>query len=398
MKSRIIAIILIAALVFTCFTACGDGSSSASTPESSGSTPSSNVVSGDESSDSNNVATSTLTTFDYDAAYNTYAPETVVMTVNGHEITWEEYFGWIYTIVSQLEMYIGTEFAWTDVFSEEYTFAGYTQYYAEAMTSQYAIISNMAAEQGLELSEEELQVIDDAYVADATTYAGGDLEAFEEYLRSTYMSKEYYYYINSVATHYLNLYEAQYGANGENFSDEDVYEYIDSNGYLYAKHILFKTVDDAGTALEESVIAEKYAAAEDVIAQLAAISDEAERLAKFDELMNSLTEDTGIASYPNGYFFLPGEMVTEFEEGTKALEPNAISGIIESPYGYHIILRLPITPDTLYDGGYSFRYMASTYAFDSMASEWFTTAEIVYSEGFEEIDFDSLFTTIDIEV
>lgn len=391
MRFKIIALLLVFTLVFTCFAACGDNSSS-SAPGTD--------MSGDSSAVDTEVTPSptTYTTFDYEGAYATHTPETVVMTVNGHDITWEEYFGWIYTIVSQLESYIGTSIVWSDAFSDEYTFQSYTEYYAEAMTSQYSIIYNMAAEKGLELTAEEQQIIEDAFYADAETYAGGDIDAFADYLKSTFMSEEYYYYINSVATYYLKLFEAEYGEDGENFADEDVYEFIDTNGYLYAKHILFKTVDDAGTALEESVVAEKYAAAEDVIAQLNAISDQDERLAKFDELMNSLTEDPGIASYPNGYYFLPGEMVVSFEDGTKALEPYGISGIIESDYGYHIILRLPITPDDLYDGNYSFRYLAATYAFDAMASEWFTSAEIVYNEEFENLDFNELLKVIEITV
>ena len=36
--------------------------------------------------------TSTPVSYDWDAMYATYAPETVVMTVNGEDVTWDEYF------------------------------------------------------------------------------------------------------------------------------------------------------------------------------------------------------------------------------------------------------------------------------------------------------------------
>ena len=54
---------------------------------------------------------------------------------------------------------------------------------------------------------------------------------------------------------------------------------------------------------------------------------------------------------PDGYVFGPGEMVTEFEEGTKALQPGQISQPIQSSFGWHIILRLPLTQADYESGG-----------------------------------------------
>lgn len=59
--------------------------------------------------------------------------------------------------------------------------------------------------------------------------------------------------------------------------------------------------------------------------------------------MNANSEDTGLAANPDGYAFTTGEMVQEFEDATRALEPGQISGLVESSYGYHIILRLEPT-------------------------------------------------------
>ena len=47
----------------------------------------------------------------------------------------------------------------------------------------------------------------------------------------------------------------------------------------------------------------------------------------------------GRATNPDGYVFTPGTMVASFEDAAAALEPGQISGIVESDYGYHIILR-----------------------------------------------------------
>lgn len=390
MRSRITAIILVLVMAITLFAGCGDNSTS--------STSSGTSSSAGSSSSSADLQPTTTYTFDYESAYAAFEPDTLVMTVNGKEVYWDEYFGWIYAIVSELESYMGTAFGWDDAFTDSYTFENYVQYYAEAMAGQYSIIYNKALDLGLELSDEQLQVIDEAYANDAATYSEGDLDAFEKYLEDTYMSKDYYYYINTVATFYQSIYENLYGEKGANFSDEDVAGFIEDNNYMYAKHILFLTVDsNTNETLDDETKAQKKAAAEETLAQLSAITDTAELLEKFDELMNSLSEDTGLASYPNGYYFTTGEMVEAFETATKALEYNTISEIVESPFGYHIILRLPIDPDASYDGTNTFRYMASTYAYDEVAQGWFNEADIQFTEGFGELDFDQIFSLKEVE-
>ena len=131
----------------------------------------------------------------------------------------------------------------------------------------------------------------------------------------------------------------------------------DDLGYYRAKHILLKTVDTDSpitdeegnatgeyTPLDEATVAEKRALAEDLLAQLQAASD---KEALFDQLMAEYSEDTaadGTLNGADGYTASQGQMVAPFEEAALALEDGAISGIVESVYGYHIILRLPLDP------------------------------------------------------
>lgn len=61
---------------------------------------------------------------------------------------------------------------------------------------------------------------------------------------------------------------------------------------------------------------------------------------KFDALMAEYSEDPGSKSSPEGYLFTEGQMVTEFYEGTLALKEGQISNLVESTYGYHIILKV----------------------------------------------------------
>ena len=56
--------------------------------------------------------------------------------------------------------------------------------------------------------------------------------------------------------------------------------------------------------------------------------------------MKAIREVTGLESSPDGYVFSAGKMVEAFESATRSLEPGQLSGIVESEFGYHIILRL----------------------------------------------------------
>ena len=55
--------------------------------------------------------------------------------------------------------------------------------------------------------------------------------------------------------------------------------------------------------------------------------------------MKEYTEDPGLTSEPGGYYFFRGEMVDSFEDAAFALAEGEMSGVVESSYGYHILLR-----------------------------------------------------------
>ena len=107
------------------------------------------------------------------------------------------------------------------------------------------------------------------------------------------------------------------------------------------------------------------------------------------------TEDNGYASYPDGYVFSEGEMVQEFEDGVKALEIGGLSDIVESSYGFHIILRIPIDPNAVIGTDntgkdVTLRYAAATQQFNQDLADWSEAAEVVWSDGFEIPDLAAI--------
>ena len=135
-------------------------------------------------------------------------------------------------------------------------------------------------------------------------------------------------------------------AHGEP-TDAEVMAYLEEIGTYRAKHILLATIDLATREpLDDESIAQKKAAADDLLVQLRGAEDP---IALFDQLMNQYSEDTGLETNPDGYTTQKGEMVAPFEQAALALKDGEISDVVESDCGYHIILRLPINPDGFRD-------------------------------------------------
>ena len=70
-----------------------------------------------------------------------------------------------------------------------------------------------------------------------------------------------------------------------------------------------------------------------------------ERREAFLKMMNEVSEDPGKERYPEGYTFTQGTMVQPFDTAARELEEFAISDLVETDYGWHILLRLPLNPD-----------------------------------------------------
>jgi peptidyl-prolyl cis-trans isomerase C len=104
-----------------------------------------------------------------------------------------------------------------------------------------------------------------------------------------------------------------------------------------ASHILIMTKDK-----DEAGKAEAKKKIEDLLKQARGGAD-------FAELARKHSEDPGSKDKGGEYTFPKGQMVPEFEQAAFALEPNKISDVVETQYGYHIIKlseKLPAKTET----------------------------------------------------
>ncbi len=96
-----------------------------------------------------------------------------------------------------------------------------------------------------------------------------------------------------------------------------------------ASHILVKVKQ--GDAAEGHADAEARAIAQKLLDQLKAGAD-------FAELARKSSEDTGSAAQGGDLgCFGPGRMVPEFDDAVFALEPGAMSDLVKTSFGYHVI-------------------------------------------------------------
>lgn len=305
------------------------------------------------------------------------AKETGLVTVNGQSVPTSRLLYWVAYSCSYFESmyyYYGMTVA---------DYADYILADACTMGAYYAILEQKVAEYGCPLTDEQLEAIN------TEMDLGGPDHEQRKVLYG--LTEDDLMFIYSIGDYYENLMSILVSAPTE----EDLAAYVDEVGYYQSRHILIatagssadgvvtlttgETVEYAGTVEEYN--AEAQAKAQDILAQLQAAED-LETL--FVQLMNEHSQDgrdaEGNLAAPEGYTSTPGQMVTEYETAALALEPGQISDLVQSTYGYHIILRDEL-PDL---NGYAEEYC--TAKMDALIEEWLAAADTQQGEALAELD------------
>ncbi len=342
----------------------------------------------------------TLRVPDYAAMYALHEPEEIVATVDGQDVTWGEYFYLFFSQAKQIENhfgmmanYYGAAPDWTDQVEEDSsdTFADLPAQGVESTLRQIRSIESMSEKAGVELTDEQLAAIREQEEQDilGAVGEGKTAEDFNAYIETIYLPRALYDRMNRVNFLYRQGFVQAYGENGELVEDGTALQYLADNEYMAATHILLMTIDPSNfEALDEEAAAAKKAQADEIAAELQAIEDDAERLRRFAELKEEFCEDTGKAVYPDGYVFLPGTMVAEFENTVLSLDEFQVSDPVQSDYGWHVIMRLPLDPDGVIeysnDGvALTARSKAANEAYGKALQDYFDSLKVEYAEGFE---------------
>lgn len=381
MMKKLIALLLAVVLCLTMFVGCSEKTDTVETTPTPEPTVSPAVI-------------------DYDAGFAKYAPDTVIMSVEGKDVTWSEFFYMLYSSLSQIEYYMG-EIRWNEELVEGMTFDEYTMDMTMTMLKQMHAVETKSNELKLKLSKDDKTLIEENTASVMAQYCGEDAteEDFHEFLMtSLYLTPEVFTYINENSMMYEKLFLESIGAAGEKVTDEEVAAFVESVPYVSAKHILVMYVDpDTGNYLGEEVDAKALETAESVLAKLQAVEDPTKRAELFDELMFEYSEDTGLMIFPEGYTFTYDEMYDSFEEAAFALEEYEISDIVESEAGYHIIMRIPTHRDSVVNLDYeTYTYYtvlayAATDVYSQRLRGWMDELNVEWAEGFENLTMEQIF-------
>ncbi len=322
------------------------------------------------------------------------------------EITWDEYFYWLDNYRMTVENSFGeiTDWAAMNAYYSSNSNDEVVRVLAQGDAAYYHMILAEVEARGLTMdpAEVEAQVLADVDLAMGNgdgTLSAEEEELFEQQLVTANMSRDLYTRITQARLSEQLLFDDSTQA----YTEADALAWGAEQGLMNAKHILLLTVDaETREPLDEEAVAAAKEKAEALYEELAAAyvpatGDNAAFLELFDELMMENSEDTGLAANPNGYVFQPGQMVAAFETAVKGLNENyAMSEVVESDYGFHIILRQPVAADcslgqNVYGQSVTLLDAAKNDLFNQEMASLSETVELVWTEGFETLSMEELF-------
>ena len=346
---------------------------------------------------------------DYEAIRALYPADTAAITLEGEVMDWDLYADWLRTnglqyeeYFKQMAAYYGVAADWTGSIGD-----GTGATYAKGLLNEtndtlasFMAIKALAKEKGISLDEEALKSLEPEAMAHQILGENATVEQLAEELENTsHMSVNAFRFYSEALDLYTLLSQELYGVQGEKLSEEEIAAELKEHGYISAHHILFMTIDPmTGKELEADVVADKLKQANEIVEELRAIQDQEELLKRFRELKDQYCEDTGKTAYPDGYTFTPGTMVTEFEDTVNAQKEYEISDPVKTSYGYHVIMRLPLSADsklsTATGTPMTARESVAQNAITAELDQFFQDHPAEYIEGLEELDLTQYINTI----
>lgn len=319
-----------------------------------------------------------------------YSKDTVYFTMDGEAVTAEDYLFWLVQRTEEIDGYyrmMGNPGIEWEQEMQGTTAAALLKEQARGVAMLMHVVEAIAKEESVSYGREEKATYKED--REKVVESEGGQEAYEKKLLSMCITESGMERANRASVLYQKL-EEHYSQPGEPMegSREIVRKYAEEQGILSAKHILLLTgdpsVDGKSSAYTPEKIAQQRALAEDLRQQL---RDSGDSPQVFDKLMKQYSEDSGLAGNPNGYVFgeaIGKPMVEAFTKGTEALDYGKISEVVESEYGFHIILRLDPTEQQDFMDQYLTAWRNTQ--MDALLEERLGAMKVETTEAFDALD------------
>lgn len=323
----------------------------------------------------------------------------IVMTAGQTEVPAQLYFYWLSYMCSTLEYNILNAYSNYELYgeyidqetnlikwNEEYAgmpLMDYARAQAEQTIKYYMAIEELAAEKDAGLTTANEVDIENNFQKAVEEMGGKD--EFVSYLQMLGISRENFDRISAASYLYMNLLDKVFDPESDMYLAEEEY----NDFAVYADHILIATQNmETGDNLTPDEVREQYNLAEELLQQLKDADDPA---ALFDTLADQYSEDPGRESNPTGYIYTEGSMVPEFESAALLLQPGEISDLVQSDYGFHIILRRDLLAALREDE--SKKVDVAKEYLNQFLVEKRSASAVSYDEAMESVDWDNYYET-----
>ena len=304
----------------------------------------------------------------------------IVMTIDGIDVPFDEY-RYMYKYVDSVAFSGGSAEYWNDFPDQFPQLLSITEgqllenHWGQMLANLYGI---ELTDEDYEEMEEYMQEQRDSFESEEEYYAALEESAITEDLLRRIVEQQL---IGNRA--YEELY---YKEDALLAPDDDTIKADLAENYVRVYHVL--------VSFDHYADDENYADADDETLKTAAkayaesLLTDIQNGADIYELAQ-IADDPGMIDNEDGYFFTYDYMVKPFEEAAFALQPGELSGLVETDYGYHIILRLE-QDQFVEDNWEEVRGVYINQIFNETVDEMLDNAVITYWEDYDKITYDSI--------
>lgn len=335
---------------------------------------------------------------DFKKAYESLDPNTVMFTIGRDKIYWDELFYWINSSVLRVESSLGPR-ALSEKLSEKESFADFVLEDAKSVIKQFYALGKELPKLGVTLSDKSKAQFEEIKKANMERYCGGQVSDKEFYgkLSEFLISERVYKYVSETSLLHQDGFSALYGAGGEKLSAESALAFAEKQGYMRAMHVLFSYNNKDGGQKTDAEKAELKKEAEKLVAELRKLKDKDALVQEFKKRAHERGEDPGAKQLADGYYFTKGVMAPEFEKAVESAEMHKVTDPVETAFGLHVILRLPleadgvISPPQGQNPARTLRSDAAAFEYNEKVKDFAKMYELTEGKGMKDFDLLKIF-------